>query len=336
MLSSRGSYEGTFGPRMRHCTFLLLLILSAALYAQNVGGVAMSAIPGMPFTGEETIVWAHQLNDKAVTTRCTGTVARDSQGRTYRETHCFTVDPGDSRTTPLRITLHDPGAGVITECDLSTKSCRIIPFPAAKVAKTTPVTEQSVKEDLGSRVIDGLTATGTRITQTSILNAPGPSQTTDKNNDSSIVEFWRSADLKVDLSELRKYPHGEIQDVHLAITSHAEPDPKIFIIPAGFTVRDDRALRRIGGDVSAPVLIYSVAPEFAQQARNANIAGNVLVNLVVDQNGNPTNVRVVRGIGQGLDEKAVESVRKYRFKPAMEHGQPVPVELNVEVNFQTF
>jgi hypothetical protein len=171
----------------------------------------------------------------------------------------------------LRITLHDPGAGVITDCDPSTNSCRIIPFPAAPVAKTAPVTGQTVKEDLGSRVIDGLTATGTRITQTPIPNALDPSQTTDENNDSSIVEFWRSLDLKVDLSELRKYPHGEVQDVHLVITSHAEPDPKIFAVPAGFTVRDDRAVRRVGGDVSPPVLIYSVAPEFTLEAKKAKM-----------------------------------------------------------------
>jgi protein TonB len=57
---------------------------------------------------------------------------------------------------------------------------------------------------------------------------------------------------------------------------------------------------------------------------------------VVDQNGIPTNVRVVRGVGHGLDEKALEAVSKYRFKPSMEHGQPVPVEINVMINFQIF
>jgi TonB family protein len=193
-----------------------------------------------------------------------------------------------------------------------------------------------VKEDLGSQVIDGLTATGTRITQTPTPNPLDLSQIADKKDAPSIVERWRSVDLKVDLSEFRKYPHGEVIDVHLAISSREEPDPKVFSIPVGFSIRDDRALRRVGGDVSAPVLIYSVAPEFAQEAKKAKIAGNVLVNLVVDQNGIPTNVRVVRGVGHGLDEKAVEAVSKYRFKPSMEHGQAVPVEINVEVNFQIF
>jgi hypothetical protein len=259
---------------MRRCTLLLLVILSAALHAQNVPGVAISALPGMPFTGRETIVWTHQVSDQTVTTRLVGTVARDSQGRSYREAHRFTVDPVDPRTTLVRITLRDPIAGTTTDCNLSIHLCRITVFPAATVAKTASVTAQTVKEDLGSQVIDGLTATGTRITQTPIPNALDPSQTADKEDDPSIVERWRSVDLKVDLSQLRKYQHDEVVNVHLAITSREEPDPKIFSIPAGFSIRDDRAIRRVGGDVSAPVLIYSVAPKFAQEAKNAKIAGN--------------------------------------------------------------
>ena len=94
--------------------------------------------------------------------------------------------------------------------------------------------------------------------------------------------------------------------------------------------------RRIGGGVSAPVLIHSVDAEFSEEARKAKFAGNVLVNLWVDQNGNPTHVRVLRSVGMGLDEKAMEAVRQYRFKPAMENGKPVIVEMNVEVNFQIF
>jgi protein TonB len=94
--------------------------------------------------------------------------------------------------------------------------------------------------------------------------------------------------------------------------------------------------RRIGGGVSAPILIYSVEPEFSEEARKAKVAGNVLVNLWVDTNGNPSHVRVIRGVGMGLDEKARDAVMQYKFKPAMENGKPVLVELNVEVNFQIF
>ena len=318
---------------MRRCTLFLLVILSAALHAQNFNGVAISALPGLPFTGQQTVVWTRQVGGKTVTSRLVGTVARDSQGRTYREGHSFTVEQVDPQTTLLRFTLRDPVEGVTTDCVLATHLCTLT--AAATVVKMASATANTVKEDLGSQVIDGLTVTGTRITQTPLPKALDLSQPLEKE-ESSTVELWHSADLKVDLSELRKYPHGDVVDVHLSITSREEPDPKIFSIPAGFSIRDDRTLRRIGGDVSAPVLIYSVEPKFTQEARSAKIGGNVLVNLIVDQNGLPTNVRVIRGVGHGLDEKAVEAVNKYRFKPAMEHGQAVPVQLNIVINFQIF
>ena len=95
-------------------------------------------------------------------------------------------------------------------------------------------------------------------------------------------------------------------------------------------------VRRIGGGVSAPQLIYQVEPEFSEEARKAKVAGNVLVTLIVDTTGHPQRVRVLRGIGMGLDDKAIEAVKQYRFKPAMEGGKPVPVEVNIDVNFQIF
>jgi protein TonB len=95
-------------------------------------------------------------------------------------------------------------------------------------------------------------------------------------------------------------------------------------------------VRRIGGGVSSPVVIYQVEPEFSEEARKAKFMGIVTVNLIVDSKGMPQNVHVLRGVGMGLDQKAVEAVRQYRFKPAMAEGKPVPVELNVQVDFQIF
>jgi periplasmic protein TonB len=95
-------------------------------------------------------------------------------------------------------------------------------------------------------------------------------------------------------------------------------------------------VRRIGGGVSAPVLVFQVDPEFSEEARKAKVAGIVVVNLQVGPDGLPRNVRVVQGIGMGLNEKAIEAVRQYKFKPAMENGKPVTVEMNIEVNFQIF
>ncbi|WP_236657484.1 energy transducer TonB [Acidisarcina polymorpha] len=92
----------------------------------------------------------------------------------------------------------------------------------------------------------------------------------------------------------------------------------------------------VGGGVSPPTVLSSVDPEYSDEARRAKYTGIVVVSLIVDPQGNPQHVRVVRALGMGLDEKAVEAVRQYKFKPAMFQGKAVPVEVNIEVNFQIY
>lgn len=92
----------------------------------------------------------------------------------------------------------------------------------------------------------------------------------------------------------------------------------------------------IGGGVSKPVVLFAPEPEFSEEARKAKFSGNVEVYLWVDENGSPSHIRVVRGVGMGLDEKAIEAVRQYKFKPAMKDGKPVKVDLYIDVNFQIF
>jgi protein TonB len=94
--------------------------------------------------------------------------------------------------------------------------------------------------------------------------------------------------------------------------------------------------KRVGGGVSAPVLLHHVEPEFSDEARRAKVQGIVLVNLWVDEKGRPSHVRVQQGLGSGLDENAVKAVQQYRFRPAMEGGKPVLVELTILVSFRTY
>ena len=92
----------------------------------------------------------------------------------------------------------------------------------------------------------------------------------------------------------------------------------------------------IGGGVSAPIPIFTPEAEFSDEARRAKYQGVCLISLIVDAQGNPQNPRVVRPLGMGLDEKALEAVRKYKFKPAMKGGTPVPVMMSIEVNFRLY
>jgi protein TonB len=97
-------------------------------------------------------------------------------------------------------------------------------------------------------------------------------------------------------------------------------------------------LRRVGDGVSAPKAIFQPEAEFSDEARRAKYEGTVVVTLIVDANGNPQNVHVTRTLGMGLDEKAVEAVQKYKFKPAVDQktGKGVPVMVSVEVRFRLY
>jgi TonB family protein len=97
-------------------------------------------------------------------------------------------------------------------------------------------------------------------------------------------------------------------------------------------------LRRVGDGVTAPKPIYQPEAEFSDEARRAKYEGTVVVTLIVDANGNPQNVHVSRTLGMGLDEKAIEAVQKYKFKPAIDQttGKGVPVMVSVEVRFRLY
>ena len=91
---------------------------------------------------------------------------------------------------------------------------------------------------------------------------------------------------------------------------------------------------RVGGGVTAPALIYKVEPEYSEEARKAKYQGTVLLYVQVDPAGKAINMRVLHSLGLGLDEKAMEAVRKWKFKPGMKDGKAVTVEAQIEVNFR--
>jgi periplasmic protein TonB len=90
------------------------------------------------------------------------------------------------------------------------------------------------------------------------------------------------------------------------------------------------------GGVSAPVPILTPEAEFSDEARRNKYQGVCMIEAIVDSRGYPRSLRVVNSLGMGLDEKALEAVQKYRFKPAMKDGKPVSSIINVAVNFRLF
>lgn len=93
---------------------------------------------------------------------------------------------------------------------------------------------------------------------------------------------------------------------------------------------------RVGGGVSPPHVIYNPDPEFSEEARKAKYQGTVVLWAIVGIDGRTHDIRVYRSLGMGLDEKAIEAVRQWRFEPGQKDGKPVAVQIGVEVNFRLY
>jgi TonB family protein len=91
---------------------------------------------------------------------------------------------------------------------------------------------------------------------------------------------------------------------------------------------------RVGKGVTPPSVIYKVDPSYTEEARTAKIQGSVVLNVVVGADGSAQQVSVLRSLDPGLDQKAVETVSTWKFRPGMKDGQPVAVQAQIEVSFR--
>lgn len=121
----------------------------------------------------------------------------------------------------------------------------------------------------------------------------------------------------------------------IASIAHAQqPAPKD---PTAPTSNSSSTLEKIGGRISTPVAIFTPDPPYTDYAREKGINGICIVSLIVDAEGHPQNVRLVKSLEPGPDKNAVEAVKTWRFKPAMKNGTtPVPVMISVEVDFHLY
>ena len=95
-------------------------------------------------------------------------------------------------------------------------------------------------------------------------------------------------------------------------------------------------LQSVGNGVSMPRAIYAPEPEFSEEARIAKFQGEVTLLVTIGTDGRAKNLTVVRSLGMGLDQKALDAVRTWRFDPAKKDGRPVAVQMNIIVNFHLF
>jgi TonB family protein len=110
---------------------------------------------------------------------------------------------------------------------------------------------------------------------------------------------------------------------------HAQPELR----RADFNPADATIYKAGKDGVQYPHAKYTPEPDFSEQARRARYQGTAILNVIVDQTGKIARVRLERALGAGLDENAMETIKDWRFDPATREGQPVAVEMKIEVSF---
>jgi TonB family protein len=226
-------------------------------------------------------------------------------------------------------------------------------FPKDKTTVTT--------DDLGSKMIDGVTCAGTRTVTTLAAGVIGNAEPLQRSE-----EVWIADDLQIVIAETDTDPMLGTRMVSMAMLERTAPPAGRFGLPEGLTIKESALGSMpgfpnhvvppkigstvnvygtgngvdnngepymVGNGVSAPDTVLSPPAKCSNEARRAKYQGIVLVTLTVDAQGDPQNQHEPRPIGMGLDEEALQAVQGYKFKPAMKDGKPVPVRITIGVNF---
>lgn len=333
-----------------------------------MSGEHIPAMVGLPFSAKVVLETVSQLQDGTQITRTTYNLdARDSSGRTRNEMrNWIPPDGGEPRLT--RIELFDPATKMRTDLfpltkiarQWSTVSAPQVLTPAATVAKP-----ETRREAIGTDTMEGLPVRGTRVTQTFATGALGNDRPL-----TIVTEFWFSPELRINLLTKRSDPRHGVQTVRVTELVREEPDAALFAIGDEYKIVSDTAAvpvaqgsggsdeRLAGGTaattnsgtgnsalngiarpgvngVTVPRCTYCPSPSFSEEARVAKVQGTVVLQVVVTADGRAENISVMRKAGYGLDQKAIEAVKTWQFKPAVgPDGVAVATLVPIEVTFR--
>ena len=315
--------------------------LSPPSPAFSAGPISTVVVTGEPYSAEGESQNIQTLGDGThiSTPLLYWKFYRDSQGRTRIERPVALGRQFELASTPQQIVIeiNDPIAQLKYVLDPIRKVVHkqhwVAPTSAPTMGLTLPLHGATVlpPESLGTRTIEGVNCEGTRNTTVWPVGTIGNDRALSQTN-----EIWKSSELQLTVLTIYSNPQTGVRTQKLVNIVRAEPAASLFQPPTDYTMEDystETALP-IGNGVSAPTLLSKAEPEYSEQARQAKYSGTVLLSIVVDPNGMPRDIKVVRPLGMGLDEKAIEAVSKWRFRPGIKDGIAVPVRAQVEVSFR--
>jgi TonB family protein len=342
-------------------------VTSEGRVTEWVYGERIPAVRGLPFSAKVELETVSQLQDGTQITHKTYNLdARDSAGRTHNEMRNWITAEGEvPRLT--RVELYDPATRTRTDLFPLSKLAR--QWVVGGAAQATPVAgttkPETTREEISTDTIEGLPVKGTRVTQTYATGALGNDRPL-----TIVTEYWYAAELRLNLLTKRTDPRHGVQTVRVTELQRQEPDAALFAIGDDYKVvneagptqvaqgpgaTDERAstekaatsaagasggamagMARPGmAGVTVPACVYCPNPSFTDEARAAKFNGSVVLQVVVTADGHAENISVVRKAGYGLEQNAIDTVRKWQFRPAKgPDGNPVATVVPIEVNFR--
>ena len=342
-------------------------VTSEGRVTEWVYGERIPAVRGLPFSAKVELETVSQLQDGTVITHKTYNLdARDSAGRTHNEMRNWITAEGEEPKL-TRVELYDPATRTRTDLFPLTKLAR--QWVVAVAAQATPVAAtakpETTREEIGTDTIEGLPVKGTRVSQTYATGALGNDRPL-----TIVTEYWYAAELRLNLLTKRTDPRYGVQTVRVTELQRQEPDATLFAIGDDYKVVNEAGPTQVaqgpgatdekasaekaaastagasGGalagiarpgvaGVTIPACVYCPDPSFTDAARAAKFNGSVVLQVVVTADGHAENISVVRKAGYGLEQSAIETVRKWQFRPAKgPDGNPVATIVPIEVTFR--
>jgi len=344
-----------------------LIVTSEGRVTEWVYGERIPAVRGLPFSAKVELETVSQLQDGTLITHKTYNLdARDSAGRTHNEMRNWITAEGEEPKL-TRVELYDPATRTRTDLFPLTKVAR--QWVVGGAAQATPVAAtakpETTREEIGTDTMESLPVKGTRVTQTYAPGALGNDRPL-----TIVTEYWYAAELRLNLLTKRTDARYGVQTVRVTELQRQEPDAALFAIGDGYKVvqeagptqvaqgpgaTDERAstenattsaagpsggalagIARPGvAGVTVPACVYCPNPKFTDEARAAKFSGSVVLQVVVTADGHAENISVVRKAGYGLEQNAIDTVRKWQFRPAKgPDGNPVATVVPIEVTFR--
>jgi hypothetical protein len=244
--------------------FFCMSLAAAALFAQGPGrhmgppgggdfamlraefGLSNKLVTGAPYSAQAVTTFTQTLaNGDHIQRTSTASITRDSQGRTRMDRSLANVGAlAASGRHQQAIVIHDPVAAMSYALDPASKTARSTPIPAARLnPNIRPHAQRAAPqtEDLGTQVIQGVSAQGQRVTHL----IPAGQEGNEKEID-IVTETWYSPDLQVIVMSKTSDPRFGDSVYQLNSINRTEPDPALFVVPSDYSVQVGRPMMRRG------------------------------------------------------------------------------------------